>query len=99
MKGKRNSVLHNWNRPKYGLFCLSIKHKSCEQSYFDFWFLEGMKMLFVNKETQLFSLKKVFFPQNLLPDVFVFIFLNSKSKFKWAFSGFSAGWHLGVRLQ
>ena len=28
-----------------------------------------------------------------------FFFFNSKSKFKWTFSGFSAGWHLGVRLQ
>ena len=27
-------------------------------------------MLFVNKEIELFSLKNVFFPQNLLPDVF-----------------------------
>ena len=70
MNHKTNSVLHNSNRPKYGLFCLSLQYKCCEQSYFHFWFQEGMKMLFVNKEIELFSLKNDFFPQNLLPDVF-----------------------------
>ena len=98
MNHKTNSVLHNSNRPKYGLFCLSLQYKCCEQSYFHFWFQEGMKILFVNKEIELFSLKNVFFPQNLLPDVFFLFLFNSISKSKWASSGFSAGWHLGVQL-
>ena len=53
-QGKTNSGLHGW------LFCLSSKYKYCDESYFHFWFQESMIMLFVNKKTEGFSMKKGF---------------------------------------
>ena len=36
-------------------------------------------MVFVNKEIELFLLKNVFFPQNLLPDVFFFCLIPNQN--------------------
>ena len=36
---KTNSVLHSW------LFCLSLKYKYCDKSYFHLWFQESENVI------------------------------------------------------
>ena len=71
MKKSNENFYCEKSREKQILFCtveadinidyfVYLKYKYCDQPYSHFWLQESKKTLFVNKETDMFSLKKSF---------------------------------------